>query len=298
MTHRVNSVPHSNLLDYTHKLLSLFLSGEARMNAQATGLQEEKLILIFQKLIEFYLLTMKDKVASSAEGQVGDQIVQLSTLLSYYGEDCLTSQNPLNESSTTASSIGSDLLSTLGLKNILAKKSPFSVNFRFYAKCMSICLMKQIVLNRNEPSVSNGVLFPDLSTITTTATTTKSSWTYRVRMSNQDKFYNDNDLLESESESSSPVNHHISSSLPNPSFMPTSQLNSFNQKFKQAAYQFHLIFQNKLYSCNAVLIELANLVNRNLQNSIDAQSEFCLPQVYATSRHLCSHLFKEKYYLL
>jgi hypothetical protein len=289
------------LIKYVTKILSSFLNNANPKNtSRPKPLKEEKFILIVNKLLEIYLHIMQTANSSLIENKIGEQLVQLSTLLGFYGEDSLSNQNPLNESQ----SIGSDLLSSIGL-NILAKKSQFSVNFRFYCRCMAICILKQIVLTRNETiessDTTNPALFPNLNQIqTNTPIPSNKSWLYKIRMSSIDQFHNYNsDLSEKDSDSSS----HISSSLPNPSYLSPSKMlnttplvNSFNQKFKQSAYQFHLIFQNKTYSSNPILIELANFVNKNLQNSIDAQN-FCLPQIFVMSKHLSSHLFKEKYYL-
>ena len=82
--------------------------------------------------------------------------------------------------------------------------------------------------------------------------------------------------------------------------------NNLNQLLKQAAYQFHLIFQTKLYNTDLELIELANYVNQHLQhgnsssNSSSSSSHaqyFCLPQCLNMSKYLSAKLFNDKYYL-
>ena len=299
---------YDTLLKYTSRILTVFFNSSSMPNSTALvltrpkPLKEEKFILVANQLIDFYLRILEKANSSLIENVIGEQLVQLSTLLGFYGEDTLSNQNPLNENQ----SIGSDLLSSIGL-NILAKKSHYSVNFRFYCKCMAICILKQVVLTRNEssesPTSANAVLFPNLNQAQTSSPRSLcKNWIHKIRMSEKDQLHSDNDLLEKDSTSGTA---NISSSLPNPSFLSPSKMNSshasslanaFNQKFKHAAYQFHLIFQNKTYSSNSALVDLANFVCKNWQSSSDAQ-KFCLPQVKILSGYLSSHLFREKYYL-
>ena len=271
--------------------------------------KEEKFILIVSKLLEFYLVAKKNLNSSLMESKLGEQLIKLSSLLSFYGEDTLTNQNPMNDSQ----SYGSDLLSSIGL-NILSKKSQFSVQFRFYCRAMSICILKQILIVSNEspkssPSkneTTNTELFPNLNKLNEHNSPTgmpQKQYLYKIRMTHADVSTNLETIGMSEgriSPSSSTTSlNKISSSLPNTSFLsPTkssqsSQIALFNQQFKLAAYQFHLIFQTKAYSSVASLIDSANYVNQHLQNA----QHFCLPQVYNMSKQLCGNLFKEKYYL-
>jgi hypothetical protein len=75
-------------------------------------------------------------------------------------------------------------------------------------------------------------------------------------------------------------------------------LNSLNQLLKQAAYQFHLIFQTKIYNANVEMIELANHVNQHLQHGTSPNAQyFCLPQCLNMSKYLMAKLFYDKYYL-
>jgi hypothetical protein len=76
-------------------------------------------------------------------------------------------------------------------------------------------------------------------------------------------------------------------------------LNSLNGLLKQAAYQFHLIFQTKTYNANVEMIELANHVNQHLQHGSSSSSAqyFCLPQCLNMSKYLMAKLFYDKYYL-
>jgi hypothetical protein len=143
------------LLKYTDQIVSSFFlsspSGGEVVSKPRAG-KEEKFLLILNKLVELYLLLALNVTGQNAlvsvESRIGEQLAKLCQLLVYYGEDSLSSQNPLNDSQ---GSMGSDLLSSIGL-NILAKKSPLSLKFRFFCKCMAICLLKQILIVNNEPS--------------------------------------------------------------------------------------------------------------------------------------------------
>ena len=250
--------------------------------------------------------------------------MQLSSLLLYYGEDTLSNQNPLND----GQSIGSDLLATIGL-NILAKKSQFSLQFRFYCRCMSICILKQLLivsesdLNQSLPKKETDVnaLFPAIPSEATDSRPANlllqpAKYLYKVRMSHADlalssdrqatavNIANLMTATQSQQTSSAAM---ISCSLPSTSNLSppgksTVKSNmspmqvAYNEQFKQAAYQFHLLFQNKAYTSNVIMFELANHINQQLQNAQSSQ-HFCLPQVYNLSRFLCSKLFKDKFYL-
>ena len=75
-------------------------------------------------------------------------------------------------------------------------------------------------------------------------------------------------------------------------------INNLNQLLKQAAYQFHLIFQTKIYNTNPELVELANYVNQHLQHSSSSKAQyFCLPQCLNMSKYLTAKLFSDRYYL-
>jgi hypothetical protein len=108
----------------------------------------------------------------------------------------------------------------------------------------------------------------------------------------------------------------LSTSLPNTSYLtsrlggggggqplsptkPSPLINTLNQLLKQAAYQFHLIFQTKAYNGNVEMIELANHVNEHLQQSTSNSKaqHFCLPQCLNMGKYLTAKLFYDKYYL-
>ncbi len=141
------------LLKYTEQILnSFFATSSADFVSKPRPGKEEKFLLILNKLVEFYLLLALNVSGQSGfmalESRIGEQLTKLCQLLIYYSEDSLSRQNPLNDSQ----SMGSDLLSSIGL-NILAKKSPLSVKFRFFSKCMAICLLKQILIVNKIPTI-------------------------------------------------------------------------------------------------------------------------------------------------
>ena len=147
---RASSAFLNSVLKYTEQILSSFKGGCGEVAASKPRPdKEDKFLLILNKLLEFYLLlALNVSGQESVESRIGEQLTKLCQLLIYYSEDSLSSQNPLND----AQSIGSDLLSSIGL-NILAKKSPLHVKFRFFAKCMAICLLKQIlIVSQNDQS--------------------------------------------------------------------------------------------------------------------------------------------------
>ncbi len=163
-------------------------------------------------------------------------------------KDVLSSQNPLKHSQ----SVGSDLLSSIGL-SILAKKSPFSIEFRAYARCLSVILLKKI-------KQSNGV------------------------------FSINNDETN--------TNRNLS-----PPLSPTADAAAvagdlaFNQQHKQAAYQFHLMFQTKSYTAIPELSHLENFINQYLNDSTLSGEHFSLEKICEINMYLCKNLFKQKYYL-
>lgn len=216
-----------------------------------------------------------------------------------------TQKNPTNETSQS-------LLSSIGLNlNILAKKSPYSITFRFFARCMAICLLKQVmIVNEEEKTTQQNTLFPKLIDDShQTSVTLRPKWVYKIRMSSADghgsssrgNFDNTSTNLLSTSLPStsplvmSPMSQHLQQQQQN---QPTSELhNSYGQLLKQAAYQFHLVFQTKAYSNTPGLVDLANRVNQSLQSSSANSMHFCLPQCLNMSKHLCAHLFNDKFYL-
>lgn len=159
-TDRTSSGFLNTLYKYCDQLASTFLlTSTGTTSSQPKPGGEEKFVLIVNKLIEFYLLmgmNLNHSASSKFESKIGEQLTKLCQVLIYYGEDSLSNQNPLNDVQTT----GSDLLSSIGL-NILAKKSPLSLKFRFFAKCMAICLLKQILItdgkqvNEEKPAQNN-----------------------------------------------------------------------------------------------------------------------------------------------
>ena len=326
------------LLKYTAQLLKILSTSSHQRSGvfikQLGGLiqskpkppKEEKFILILNKLIEIYLAIMYNCNSSLIQSRVGEQLIQLSVLLSHYGEDSLTNQNPIND----GQSMGSDLLASIGL-NILAKKSPYKLEFRFFARCMAICLLKQIIIvnstttttKTSASSTKFNALFPKIpendDDNANAEVIEEEKWMYKVRMSHVDGG-EDLTVLNTHKQQTMPLPINkststsesciLSSSMPavsgmqaaanlaaNKSSNEKSMIHDhFNTQFKQAAYQFHQIYQTKSFCANSNLVELANYVNHQLQHAPTSQ-HFCLPQVYNLSKFLCSQLFKDKYYL-
>ncbi len=70
----------------------------------------------------------------------------------------------------------------------------------------------------------------------------------------------------------------------------------FNQQLKQAAYQYHLIFQNKSYASNVRnLIEIGALVNQYLENK--EEIKFGLSRLIEFNKEIERILFHDNYYL-
>ena len=277
-----NSYQH-DCLKYTEKILSAFCTGLSKPKC----LNEEKAILIFNQLLECFL-TLSVTCADNFEIEkiIGNQMVRLINLFVYYGEDILSAQNPCNE----GQSIGSDLLASIGL-NILAKKSQFSLKFRFYCRSMAICLIKQILVIKK---CSDKGLFPQLGSQTT------DEFGYKIRLSHLDNSGHAINSFMLANHSDKDTNSTLSTSLPS-SGLSSSKEDSIlhqkhNQLLKQAAYQFHLIYQTKVYTqtTEANFLDLANYVNAQLTQQAQY---FCLPQCLNLSKYLCLKLFGEKFYL-
>ncbi|CAF0782953.1 unnamed protein product [Brachionus calyciflorus] len=268
-------------LKYTEKILSSFLNGQSKPRCS----KEEKFILILNKLLDFYLnLAINSSGNLKLETIIGEQILKLVNLLSFYGEDTLSANNPCSE----GQSLGSDLLASIGL-NILAKKSQFSLKFRFFCRSMAICLLKQVLIVKNLDQVK---LFPDLSGLK------KDEFGYKIRLSHLDNGGLSNESFNLGHHSSSDVTNVLSSSLPTSNSNKLGNEDSvlhqkYNQIVKQVAYQFHLIYQTKMYTQfnQPNLTELANYVNEKLTQQAQY---FCLPQCLNMSKYLSLKLFNDK----
>lgn len=175
---------------------------------------------------------------------------------------------------------------------------------------MAVCLLKQVMIVNEQEQLAaarQNALFPTLSEVADTTSRTPK-WVYKIRMSSTDG--NQNRAMGNfENTQSGNSNAMLSTSLPSTSPIATSPLsssmasqmselhNSYDPLLKQAAYQFHLIFQTKAYSNTPGLVDLANRVNQSLQGSSASSMHFCLPQCLNMSKHLCAHLFSDKFYL-
>ena len=75
----------------------------------------------------------------------------------------------------------------------------------------------------------------------------------------------------------------------------TGQQVLFNQQFKQASYQYHLLFQTKTYSAVSELREIGSIVDAFLK---EANSEhYNLAGLIQLSKSLSKCLFGHKFYL-
>ncbi|RNA18051.1 ectopic P granules 5 -like protein [Brachionus plicatilis] len=270
-------------LKYTDKILASFLTGQSKPKC----LNEEKVILILKQLLECFLAVSVTCAGNfEIENIVGAQMVRLANLLIYYGEDILSGQNPCNE----GQSIGSDLLASIGL-NILAKKSQYSLKFRFYCRSMAICVIKQILVVKRCQVKG---LFPKIEN------QNKEEFGYKIRLSHLDNSGYGTDSFNLGHQSGQDASHMLSTSLPSSGLNSTKEDSILHQKhnqlLKQAAYQFHLIYQTKAYSqaSEANFVQLANFVNDQLTQQAQY---FCLPQCLNLSKYLCLKLFREKFYL-
>ncbi len=324
---RSSSLFSQVLLKYTEQIVNCFLDTNQANNSKPRVEKEAKFVLIFTKLVEFYLLLALNLNSNLRnESNIGKQVLKLCQLLIFYGEDTLTNQNPLNDSQ----SLGSDLLSSIGL-NILAKKSPLSIRFRFFCKCMAICLLKQILVTKidekKSPAHSGASsspikfdLYPNLNDIEEEneyiKNTDQSSYCYKLRMQHTDisnvsgETVNFNVSSTSTNSNSTSI---LSTSLPTTSYLtsrfqqksnePQQSLTesdlilNLNSLLKQAAYQFHLIFQTKTYNTDLEMVELANYINQHLQHISSKSQYFCLPQCLNMSKYLSARLFYDKNYL-
>jgi hypothetical protein len=233
-----------SILGYSGQILEKFLNTDKLLiTSRPRENKEEKFLLIFNRLIEFYIQLLNE--SKSCESRIVEQLIQLGTLLSFYGEESLSNQNPINDSQS--------LLASIGI-NILAKKSPFSVQFRLFARCLSVSILKKLRL------VDGMYMFNQMSS----------------------------ELMLSSSPAKSPTNS-------------SDQVVVLHQKYKQAAYQFHLIFQTKCYSSDATLIDAATYVSEYLQNTLHSSKSdekcACLTEILDLSKYLCKSLFADKYYL-
>ncbi len=175
---------------------------------------------------------------------------------------------------------------------------------------MAVCILKQILIvdpSKISTEPDSQTLYPDLKE----KTEPSGVFLYKVKMCQEDSTNDSSIINECVQLSNHIASTHLSklsTSLPNNptfGFSPNSSnlspsakamLSTFSHQLKQAAYQFHLMFQTKSYYNNGLYVELANYVNQNLQNPTQS-TYFCLPQVYAMSKYLCAQLFKEKNYL-
>lgn len=273
----------ASIINYCENILgSFFQAGTTMLSRPRTG-KEEKFILVVNRLLELLLSAMYS--SRVFEHKIGELLVRLASLLIYYSEDSLSTQNPTNDNQSLLSSIGINI-------NILAKKSPYSIKFRFYTRCMAICIIKQVMIVDDGDCSNKPGLFPTLSN------KSGPKWVYKVRLSGSDGHHSGGRNISGVQFENS-ANNHLSTSMPNSSpLTSTSELhNVYAPLLKQAAYQFHLIFQTKSYSTVPGLVDLANGVNQSLQNTAAGSVHFCLPQCLNMSKHLCAQLFNDKFYL-
>lgn len=263
--------------------------------------KEEKFIPVLNNILSNFVLVVNNSNSPLIESKVGESLIVLSNLLTFYGEDNITGQNPINDAQST----GTDFLASITF-NILAKKSPLSVRFRFYVRCMAICILKQVIVAQEPLGYGFGQasnvneLFPNLNqaeNLNKQSHQSPSKMLYKVRTSGADLFNQSDSILRnndlSPTTSTSPINQ-LSSSLPNSTTSSNPLVNTLNQQLKHTTYQFNIMYQTKQYSSQSDLMELANYVNHHLQ---DSKNSLCLPQVLQMSNYLCSKLFEDKNYL-
>jgi len=100
------------MLNYTSQIISRFETAyktAVKEPSRPLAENEEKFCLILNYLFEVYLLVL-EKSNDRCQNKVGEQLVRISGLLIFYGEDVLSNQNPIS----TGQSISSDLLSSIG----------------------------------------------------------------------------------------------------------------------------------------------------------------------------------------
>lgn len=103
------------MLNYTSQLVGMFETNykpSVLIPAHPQPQNEEKFCLLLDSaLFTNYLTILEANGADQrCREKVGEQLVRISNLLVFYGEDVLSNQNPIND----GQSIGSDLLSSIG----------------------------------------------------------------------------------------------------------------------------------------------------------------------------------------
>lgn len=239
-TEQSNSFIDSTL-NYTSQILDKFGNTDKLLiTSRPRENREETFILVLNRLLEFYIQIFKQ--SKSAEPKIVEQLIQLGTLLTFYGEETLSNQNPINDSQS--------LLASIGI-NILAKKSPFSVQFRLFARCMSVAILKKLRL---------------------------VDGSYSLHYASSESVLSSSPVKQVASNDSASVLH---------------------QRYKQSAYQFHLIFQTKCYSSEVGLIDVATYVSDYLQSNAQStdNKSMRLVEILDLSKYLCKSLFADKFYL-
>ena len=98
-----------------------------------------KILEIFLELIYF----------GFSQHEIVIEIIQICSILLFSSEDNWNFSTPnayqMNLTTNTASSV----LASIGLTNLLAKKSTFSLKFRLYSRCLAISLLKQISFDQD-----------------------------------------------------------------------------------------------------------------------------------------------------
>ena len=111
-----HNTPHFTdiTLNYTGQILKMFEAScrpEVPLPARPPPGHEEKFCLLLDALFTNYLAMLEGNGDRCCSGKVGEQLVKISGLLVFYGEDVLSGQNPMND----GQSIGSGLLSSIGI---------------------------------------------------------------------------------------------------------------------------------------------------------------------------------------
>ena len=137
------------------------------------------------------------------------------------------------------------------------------MKFRVYTRCLAFCILKKIKL------------FEGVYTVNDDLGTSESSF------------------------SASPGRFNYNNNNKNPSNESGAQL-VFNQQYKQAAYQYHLLFQTKSYTSVGELVEIGALVNgylKNVDSGKNLSGHYNLSGLIELSKELEKILFKDKYFL-
>ena len=132
------------LFKYCVKIICSFSGSNGFTHSKPKSEKEEKFMLILTKILEILVELI---YFGYPQHEIVIEIQQIISIFLYYSEDSWNYSTPNGYQLNLTTATG--VLASIGLSNILAKKSTFSFKFRFFFRCLAFTLLKQIMFDQN-----------------------------------------------------------------------------------------------------------------------------------------------------